>query len=246
MSEINIIRSSLFEKYPEIIFGFSTKTGGVSPEPFCLNLSNAVGDDPENVKVNRKFFFSELNINEKNVTFQKQIHSSIINYSSKPCHFDGCDAIYTDVKENFLAVGVADCIPVFLYDPVRKIIAGIHSGWMGTKEKILTKTIEELIKKFNTDPSDLISFIGPGICQDHYEVGEEVGLLFDENVRYRSGEKYYLDLKKDNFKQLLKAGLRNENIEISDLCTFKEKDLLHSYRRDGVRSGRMFGVIGLI
>ena len=151
MSEIKIIRSSLFEKYPEIIFGFSTKPGGLSPEPFCMNLSNSVGDDPENVKENRKLFFSKLGVNENNVTFQKQIHSSIINYSSKPCHFDGCDAIYTDVKHNFLAVGVADCIPVFLYDPERKVIAGIHSGWLGTKEKILTKTIYELIKKFNTE-----------------------------------------------------------------------------------------------
>ena len=216
MSEIKIIRSSLFEKYPEIIFGFSTKPGGLSPEPFCMNLSNSVGDDPENVKENRKLFFSKLGVNENNVTFQKQIHSSIINYSSKPCHFDGC------------------------------VIAGIHSGWLGTKEKILTKTIYELIKKFNTDPSYLISYIGPGICQEHYEVGEEVGILFEENIRYKSGEKYYLDLKKDNFNQLLLAGLKIENIEISDLCTYKEKDLLHSYRRDGVRSGRMFGVIGMI
>lgn len=246
MSEIKIIRSTLFEKYPDILFGFSTKSGGLQQEPFCMNLSNSVGDDPENVKENRKLFFSELGVDENNVTFQKQIHSPNVKYSPQPCHFDECDAIYTDVKQNFLAVGVADCIPVFLYDPVKKIIAGIHSGWMGTKEKILTKTINELIKKFNTDPSDLISYIGPGICQDHYEVGEEVGILFEENISYRSGEKYYLDLKKDNYYQLLNAGLSNENIEISDLCTFKEKDLLHSYRRDGVRSGRMLGVIGMI
>lgn len=246
MSEIKIIRSSLFEKFPEIIFGFSTKPGGISPEPFCMNLSSSVGDVPENVNVNRKFFFTELGIDENKVTFQKQIHSSIIQYSSKPCLFDGCDAIYTDIKQNFLAVSVADCIPVFLYDPVKKVVAGIHSGWMGTKEKILTKTINEIIEKFNSNPSDLISYIGPGICQDHYEVGEEVGLLFDESVRYKSGEKFYLDLKKDNFNQLLLAGLRIENIEITDLCTYKEIDLLHSYRRDGIRSGRMFGIIGMI
>jgi len=211
-----------------------------------MNLSSSVGDVPENVNVNRKFFFTELGIDENKVTFQKQIHSSIIQYSSKPCLFDGCDAIYTDIKQNFLAVSVADCIPVFLYDPVKKVVAGIHSGWMGTKEKILTKTINEIIEKFNSNPSDLISYIGPGICQDHYEVGEEVGLLFDESVRYKSGEKFYLDLKKDNFNQLLLAGLRIENIEITDLCTYKEIDLLHSYRRDGIRSGRMFGIIGMI
>lgn len=246
MPKLKIIRSALLEKFPEVIFGFSTKPGGVSQDPFYLNLSSSVGDDPENVTENRNLFFKELGIVEKNVTFQKQIHSSIINYSPSPCHFDGCDAVFTDKKQNFLAVGVADCIPVFLYDPVKKVVAGIHSGWMGTKDKILSKTISELVKNFDTDPTELIAYIGPGICQDHYEVGEEVGLLFDENIRYKSGEKFYLDLKKDNFNQLLNSGVNKNNIEVSDLCTFKESELLHSYRRDGVRSGRMFGLIGMI
>ncbi|MBS1517843.1 MAG: peptidoglycan editing factor PgeF [Bacteroidetes bacterium] len=245
MSDIKIIRSDLFDKYPELVFGFSTKPGGFSPEPYCLNLSVSAGDDPGNVKRNRDLFFGALGIDENSVTFQKQIHSSVINYSPAPSHFEGCDAVYTDVKNNFLAVSVADCIPVFLYDPIVKVVAGIHSGWMGTKEMILTKTISELIKRFRSDPAELIAYIGPGICQDHYEVGGEVGILFDESVRYKSGEKYYLDLKKDNFLQLLKSGVKEINIEISELCTFKEKDLLHSYRRDGIKSGRMFGVIGM-
>ena len=114
MNKTQIIRSELFKKFPELVFGFSTKTGGVSPEPYCLNLGASVGDDIENVKKNREIFFGELGIESNQVTFQKQIHSSIINYSETPQHFDGCDAIFTDKKNNFLAVSVADCIPVFL------------------------------------------------------------------------------------------------------------------------------------
>lgn len=240
-----IIQSSLFIKFPELVFGFSTKTGGVSSDPYGLNLSLAVGDDPENVKRNRDIFFAQLGINEDQVSFQKQIHSTIINYSNEPQHFDGCDAIYTDKKNNFLAVSVADCIPVFLYEPKKKIVAGIHSGWKGTHAKILTLTIEELVRKFNIDVSGLTAFIGPGISQENYEVGEEVGNLFNDEVSYFKNGKYYIDLKKENYLQLVSAGVKKENIEVSELCTFKEKDLLHSYRRDGDRSGRMFGVIGV-
>lgn len=246
MSDLIVIRAEIFEKFPELIFGFSTKPGGVSPEPYCLNLSNAVGDDPENVSANRNLFFSLLGIDESSITFQNQIHSSVINYSPHPCIFDGCDAVYTDKKNNFLAVGVADCIPVFLYDPVSKVIAGVHSGWKGTHEKILTKTISEIIKKFRINPADLTAFIGPGICSEHYEVGEEVGILFDEKYKHRSNGKIYLDLKKDNYDQLINSCVKQNSIEVSGLCTFCEKNLLHSYRRDGAKSGRMLGVIGIV
>lgn len=240
-----IIYSTLFKKFPELVFGFSTKTGGVSQHPYELNLSNTVGDDPENVKRNREIFFTEIGIKEEQVTFQKQIHSTIINYSRQPEHFDGCDAVYTDKKNNFLAVSVADCIPVFLYAPDKKVVAGVHSGWKGTHGKILTRTVSELIKKFRINISELVAYIGPGISQDKYEVGEDVGKLFDDDVKYEKNGKYYLDLKKDNYNQLISSGLNKENIEISELCTFTEIDLLHSYRRDGIRSGRMFGVIGV-
>lgn len=240
-----IIHSGLFGKFPELVFGFSTKQGGVSPEPFCMNLSASVGDDIENVKINRRIFFENLGINESNVTYQKQIHSTTINYSPAPSHFEGCDAVYTDIKNNYLAVSVADCIPVFLYYPVKKIIAGIHSGWKGTFGKIVTATVEKLKSRFSADPSEIYAYIGPGISQERYEVGPEVGKLFSSEVSIKRNGKYFVDLKKDNFNQLINSGLKKENIEVSDLCTFTEKELLHSYRRDGVRSGRMFGVIGI-
>jgi YfiH family protein len=241
----NIIYSNLFKKFPEVVFGFSTKIGGVSPGSYGLNLSISAGDDLENVKLNRKIFFDRLGINEEQVTFQKQIHSTIINYSEKPKHFDDCDAIYTDKKNNFLAVSVADCVPIFLYEPEKKVIAGIHSGWKGTHGKILTLTIEELVNKYSINTSKLLAYIGPCISQDKYEVGEDVGKLFTDDVKYYKNGKYYLDLKKDNLKQLVSICVKKENIELSELCTFSEKDLLHSYRRDGNTSGRMFGVIGI-
>lgn len=244
MTNTKIIYSELFKKHKDLIFGFSTKPGGVSPEPYCMNLGMSVGDDAFNVEKNREIFFSELGIKKEEVTFQKQIHSTIINYTSHSQYFDGCDAIYTDKANNFLAVSVADCIPIFLYEPEKKIVAGIHSGWKGTHGKILTATINELKNKYSVDCSKLTAYIGPGISQDRYEVGEEVGKLFDKEFRYGKNGKYYPDLKKDNYNQLIESGLKKENIEVSELCTFTEKELLHSYRRDGEKSGRMLGVIG--
>lgn len=242
---IKIIRSELFKKFPELIFGFSTKIGGYSEGDFDLNLSISVGDDPVNVAKNRKIFFDELGIKEEQVTFQKQIHSANINYSPNPGHFDDSDAIFTDQKNNFLAISVADCIPVFLFDKKKKVVAGIHSGWKGTKEKIVSKTILMLKDKFSSDPKDIIAFIGPGISGEKYEVGREVAEHFEEEFKTKgNNNKYYLDLKKNNLHQLLAVGVNEENIEISELCTFSEKDL-HSYRRDGTGSGRMFGIIGL-
>ncbi|MEO8664843.1 MAG: peptidoglycan editing factor PgeF [Ignavibacteria bacterium] len=243
---IKIIHSELFKKFPGLVFGFSTKPGGVSKGEYCLNLSNSVGDDPEDVKKNRRSFFEELGIKEEEVTFQKQIHSTIINYSAEPCIFDGCDAIYTDRKNNFLAVSVADCIPVFLFEPEKKIAAGIHSGWKGTSEKIVVKTIEELQRKFNINVSKLVAYIGPGISAENYEVGHDVAEFFSDNVKIKKDNgKYFLDLKKDIYDQLTDSGILKSNIEVSEYCTFKEKDMLHSYRRDGNKSGRMFGVIGM-
>lgn len=245
MSKPVIIYSRLFNNFPGLVFGFSTKMGGVSPEPYCMNLSASTGDAPENVKKNREIFFGELGISEGNVTFQKQIHSTEVKYSPVPFHFEECDAVYTDKKNIFLAVSVADCIPVFLYDPVKKIVAGIHSGWKGTYGKIVTGTIEKLKSVFSVNTSDLIAYIGPGISQSKYEVGPEVGILFSEEICIHKNGKYFPDLKKDNFNQLINAGLKKENIEVSEYCTFTEKELLHSYRRDGVKSGRMFGVVGM-
>ena len=246
MNEITIIQPEIFTKFSGLKFGFSTKNGGVSPAPLNLNLSYSVGDNPENVKINRKLFFDKLGIHEKNVTFQKQIHSSEIKYSGNPQFFEGCDAIFTDKKNNFLAVSTADCIPVFVYSPDKKVIAGIHAGWKGTSSQIVFKTIEKLKHEFYLNGIELHAYIGPGICREHYEVGNEVADLFDEDEKKKRGNKYLLDLKKANFNQLSKSGLKENNIEISGLCTYCEPELFHSYRRDGDKAGRMLGVIGMI
>jgi hypothetical protein len=242
---MQIIRSEIFSKYPEIIFGFSTKIGMERPAPYFFNLSLSVGDNKEIVNKNREIFFKEIGLNTDKVVLQKQTHSDIVRYIDKPMPPEESDAMITDKRDLGLAIGVADCTPVFIYDRKTKIISGVHSGWRGTEKKILLKTLFMLNAKFNSDKKNLIAYIGPSICQNDYEVGEEVASLFDEKFRVKNNNKYLLDVASVNYQMLLDYGLKKEQVEISELCTMEEKNLLHSYRRDGKMSGRSLGVIAL-
>jgi polyphenol oxidase len=243
---MRIIKSELFNKFPEIKLGISTRFSGEDEPPFYFNLSYTVGDDAAKVKSNRKKFFNELGINENEVSYQRQTHSVNSNYITKPVFCEDSDALYTNTQNNFLAISIADCIPVLLYEPHRKVIAAIHSGWKGTLNKITTVTIEKLIKEFSIDIRNTLAFIGPGISAENFKVGKDVADLFDENVKKELNGKYFIDLKKHNYLQLINVGLDEKNIEVSDYCTYKEKDLFHSYRRDRDKSGRMLGVIGIV
>jgi YfiH family protein len=245
IEEVKIIQPAVFSKYENLVCGVSTRYGPDSKPPLDFNLSFKVGDNPDNVRQNRKNFFNALGIDGKKVTFQFQTHSTVHNYVEETTFFNGSDGLYTDKKDLFLAINVADCIPVFVYDPVNEIAAGIHSGWKGTQQKIVTHTIQTLFEKYNSKPEELIVYIGPGISVKNFEVGKDVFDLFDEEFREVRNGKYYVDLKKDIYTRLIKQGLNGENIEVSEYCTVEDKELFHSFRRDREKSGRMLGVIGM-
>ncbi len=243
-SEVVIVQSKLFSQFPNLVFGMSTRLGGVSPDPLGMNLSYSVGDDSKNVEVNRSRFFRTLGITEDRFALPKQIHSNVVKEAATPGIYPDCDALMTNTRNIVLGVSVADCVPIFLYDPVTSSIAAVHSGWRGSKQKILGVAIEALIQKYDVKPSNLVGYIGPsaGVCC--YEVGEEVAAAFDDEfVKREPDKKPHLDLKCFNKHLMLQSGLKEANIEISDDCTICN-DLYHSFRRDGNRSGRMYGVVG--
>lgn len=242
---MKVIHSEIFNKFPEINFAFSTKVGLDRQAPFYFNLSFSVGDEEKNVKENRKAFFAEIGLSEENVAIQKQIHSDTVRYASKGGSVGESDAMITDKKNLGLAVGIADCTPVFIFDPENKVIAAVHSGWRGTEKRILEKTILKLKNEFKSNPQKLIACIGPSISQRNYVVGQEVADLFDDKYIINRDGKYLLDVASANYDMLVNSGLLKYNIEKSNLCTYEEKDLLHSYRRDGKKSGRSMGIIVL-
>ena len=240
------IKPVIFDKFDNVVCAVSTKYSGTDDHrPFYFNMSYKVGDKSENVKINREKLFNALGIKGNKVTYQQQTHSIKHNYVNEPSFFKDSDALFTDVPGNYLAVSVADCIPVFLYEPGRNIISAVHSGWRGTQAKILTETLMTLRKRFDVNFADMIAYIGPGISKKNFEVSKDVFDLFRDEVREINEGKYHVDLKNDNFLQLKEIGLNPGNIEVSEYCTFRNPELFHSYRRDKENSGRMLGIIGL-
>jgi len=240
-----VLKSSLLNRFPKIIFGFSTKIGLKRQHPYFFNMSLSVQDFRENVLQNRKYFFKRLGLSDSTVATQKQVHGDHVTFIDEGINCGESDAMITDKPNLGLAISSADCPAIFLFDIKQKVIAAVHSGWRGTEKKILLKVLTKLVQDFNSKPNNIAAYIAPSISQKHYEVGEEVASLFDEKYSIKKNPKYHLALQKINHDLMLKFGLLKKNIQVSSLCSYEMNDLLHSYRRDGEISGRAFGVIAM-
>lgn len=243
-SNIFIHKSKIFEEFPELLFGFSTKQFLDETDSFGFNMSRSVGDDNKIVLENRRKFFKKFGFTPNNVVLQKQIHSDIINIVEHSIEDLVGDALITKSTNLGLAISTADCTNIYLYDPIRKVIAAVHSGWAGTEKKILTIVLKTLRQKFNSDYSNLFAFIAPSISQENYEVGQEFKNKFEKKYLIPIGGKYLLDLKTANLDILLSAGVPETHIEISNICSYGNYKY-HSFRRDKKRSGRALGLIAM-
>lgn len=240
-----ILKPYIFNRYPEIIFGFSTKSGTNNNSSFDFNLSYSVGDNKKVVDQNRELFFKSVGLSSNSVVFQKQVHSDVVKIVDCAGDIGESDALITNVKNLGIAVIVADCTPVFLYDHKERVIAAIHAGWRGTEQKILLKALQQLERNYNTQPQNLIAYLGPSISTLNYEVGSDVAEKFDHEFVHHNDGKLFLDVSGVNLKMLMEFGVPQNQIQKSELCTFEYKSLFHSYRRDREKSGRAMGVIAL-
>ena len=164
-------------------------------------------------------------------------------------HRQFVDGIVTDIPDAILTVFGGDCPPVYLMDPVRRVAGLVHAGWKGTLGKIPQVAIAQMTVKFGCDSADMYAAIGPGVCVDCYEMGDEVYDVFAEKWgredadmllhRYPAkdadgnvipGGKYHLDLRKANLMTLLRAGVPADHIAVSNVCTMCNKDTFYSYR----------------
>jgi len=240
-----IIKPFVYNRYSDIICGFSTKIGPNTNPPYFFNMSYSVGDKKENVDNNRKIFFAGLGLKVNEVSFQKQVHQDNIQEVNTFGNCGESDALITTKRNLGLAISSADCPAIFIYDHNKKIIAAVHSGWRGTEKKILQKTIIKLKSNFNSIASDLVCYITPSISKNNYEVGKEVADKFDDKFVIKRDNKYFLDLSGVNYKMMIDEGVKKINIQVSNLCSFEYENILHSYRRDGEKSGRALAVIAM-
>lgn len=243
--------------------GFSTRLGGVSEGMFSsMNLSFQRGDERDKVEENYKRICNVLNMNHKNVVLSNQVHDTKIKLVTKEdagkgmikeSDIIGIDGLITKEKDIPLVTFYADCVPLFFYDPVKEVIAAAHSGWRGTKEKIGKKMVETMEEEFGCKKEDVVVVIGPSICQDCYEVSEDVVLEFQEVfkeetslfVKAKENGKYNLDLWKVNSMILKEAGILDEHMSLPNLCTCCNPELLFSHRASKGKRGNLAGFISL-
>lgn len=221
--------------------GFSTRYGGISPAPFdSLNLGGSE-DLQENINANRALFLNSLGLDNKQVSWLKQVHGNVV-CMAKIGNQEG-DALVSREKGLTLAISTADCYPLLFHDPVHQIIGVAHAGWRGTLARIAERTIHAMIE-LGADPSTIHVAIGPGISQPNYEVSQNVIEQFrSSGFPPTIHDNRLLNLAEANRFVLLQAGISLGNIDMLNRCS-TEKDFF-SYRRDRGRTGRMWSVIAL-
>ena len=243
-----ILQPKIFDS-SKVISAQSTRLGGVSPEPFTsMNLGLSVNDDEQNVWKNRELFFGKLGIDLKLVSRCYQVHGNDVLVVKEPVTNDKYDAQITNVPNIYLAVSIADCTPILIHDEKNNAVAAIHAGWRGTVGKIVEKALLLMKENYGTEGKDCKAFIGACISYENFEVGDEVAINFDASLK-RFGEekqKWFVNLKKANQKQLLDFGVLENNIEISDFCTVENNNTFFSHRKEKGVTGRMMAVIGVI
>ena len=158
---------------------------------------------------------------------------------------DGIDALMTNEAGVCIGVSTADCIPVLLYDPIRRASCAIHAGWRGTVQRIVEKAVARMTEVFGSDPQNLIAQIGPGIHLESFEVGDEVYQTFEKEgfpmeLISKKYEKWHIDLPECNRLQLVAAGIPETHIAVSPICTFQQSDTFFSARKLSINSGRIF------
>lgn len=257
-----VIRYDILNRYEEIVHGFSTRPGGVSQEHLSsMNLSFSRGDNPENVMTNHKIFADAVGYDYRKLVFSDQVHDIKIHRVTeadagkgieRKSDISGVDGLVTDVPGIPLITFYADCVPLYFYDPVKKVVALAHSGWRGTVKHIGTVMIDFMAKNYGCKPKDIVCAIGPSICKDCYEVSEDVAQefsrAFDEEQYFKMispGEngKYQLDLHMACYYNFINAGIKKENIALPDLCTCCNSKLLFSHRASMGKRGNLAAVI---
>jgi polyphenol oxidase len=185
----------------------------------------------------------------KNIVTMQQVHGTNIEIVKKNINnISLTDGLISNKKID-LCVKTADCMPLLIYDPNKKIIAAVHIGWKGLSNGIIANLILRM-KSLNSDMQDIIIVIGPHIMSCCYNVSADRVQLFknlyqNENIIIEYESQYYLDLSKAAKFSFLSLGIDKNNIDILDICTYCNK-LYPSYRRDGGHCGRMLSIIGMI
>ena len=243
--------------------GFSTRLGGVSQGIYAsLNLGSTRGDEPDCVRENYRRFCAAIGADVSRVIMTNQVHGTVIRTAGpgdvKADLYDRedyeCDGLITDVPGLALTIFSADCIPVLLYDPVKRVIAAVHAGWRGTAGNIAGKAVDKMRTEYGSDPGNILAAIGPGISaccfETHADVPEAMtaalGASAKPHITALESGKFQVDLKGINAALLRRSGVAPDHIEISGDCTACLPEKYWSHRLTQGRRGNQAAMLQLI
>ncbi len=269
----------ILDQFDFLVNGYSTRIGGVSEgDVGTMNLSLAreiamnmgIPEDESRAKVreNHERLAAAVGYTTDALIFSNQTHTDNIrimqdidrgNGFVRPNEYHDTDGMMTDITGQALMTFHADCVALLLVDPVHKAIANVHSGWRGTIKGIGAKAVRMMHEVYGSNPSKIVAAIGPSICQDCFEVSEDVAQEFREKYDVSlhkeliregritdSGEqKYHVNLQRACMENFLEAGLKKQNISLPDICTACNKDLLFSHRASFGKRGNQAAVLML-
>ena len=264
VGEVLYLSYPLLENTGLVKHGFSTRIGGVSEGIFStMNLSFSRGDKEEAVRENFHRMATAIGVKQDSFVLAAQTHTTTVRRVTKAdrgkgiqvaLDYQDVDGLVTNEPGICLVTTYADCVPLFFVDPVHKAIGLSHSGWRGTVGKMGRETLQKMNCEFGTNPKDVIAAIGPSICQDCYEVSEDVieefRKAFDKSYwdalfYQKNNGKYQLDLWKANEIILKKAGVSEKNIAVTNLCTNCNPDVLFSHRASKGQRGALAAFLAL-
>ena len=231
--------------------GIFTRNAGHSQPPFAsLNVSYGIGDEDKAVARNRELISGIMGAGE--MTYIHQVHGREIAVLGRhqKAHNNPvaarplvADAVVTDQSENYLVVQVADCQSVLMYEPTRQVVANVHSGWRGSIQNIVGRTVDTMKQHFGCSPNDILAGIGPSLgpcCAEFINYETEIP---EEFWGYKDSDDHF-DFWAISSDQLMKSGVPERNIESSQMCTRCRTEIFYSYRAEKT-TGRFAAVIGL-
>ncbi|MCG6534700.1 MAG: peptidoglycan editing factor PgeF [Syntrophales bacterium LBB04] len=241
-----------------LLHAFSTRRGGVSRDGFAsLNFSKREGDGAENVRRNWEILADAFQLSPEQFLLMDQIHGDgilAINEGMEipPEGHRQFDALVTDRPGIALVIKTADCVPLLMMDPVRRVIGVGHAGWRGTALNIAGKVVDTFVKSFSSRTEDILVAIGPAIGACCYQVDAPVyealashpGAVSFLHPQKEQG-RWILYLAGVNRLQMEERGVPPENISSADHCTSCRGDVFYSHRRDGIKTGRHVNFIML-
>mgnify|MGYP000181620941 CR=1 FL=1 len=259
-----LLKYKKLEEIPWIRHCFTTREGGASKGIFAeLNLSFTRGDEEAAVRENYRRVAKRMGTEVSHFVCSDQTHTTNVRVVTqedagagvvRERGYTDVDGLITNEPGLVLSTFYADCVPLFFIDPVHRAIGLSHSGWKGTVGHIGQKTVWKMHEVYGSEPKDIVAAIGPSICQSCYEVSDDVAEAFRANFTAdeaadilldKGNGKYQLDLWKANEIVLLDAGVKKDHLEVTDVCTCCNPELLFSHRASHGQRGNLGAFLGL-